>query len=115
MKKGDTICFRKTDITGTITEVIADRLYWAYVDVYGEPIKVRDSEIELIRSAPVTPTLCLICGHAYQVTNEDETEFAVYCDCGVGQTGETKDEAAQNWNDLHATQRNWGGRCVFDE
>ncbi len=57
------------------------------------------------------PVFCIICGHAKLVVNDDETEFAVYCDCGIAQTGETKEEAIANWNQLHANI----GRCAFDE
>lgn len=111
MKKGDTIRFKGTEITGKITAVFSEHLYRANFNVYGTDIIVRDTEIELIASAPITPIPCIECGHAHQVTNEDETEFAVYCDCGIAQTGETKEEAIANWNQFHANI----GRCTFDE
>ena len=41
----------------------------------------------------------------------------LYCDCGV-ETGETKEEAAQNWNALHTakpTVKGTGNRFVCKE
>ena len=113
MKKGDTVRIRKTDMVGTVTEVHANsgRHYSVKFDDLPE-IVLYENEIKLIASTPVTPIPCIICGHAHQVTNEDETEFAVYCACGIAQTGETKEEAAANWNALHAITP---GRCTFDE
>ena len=64
------------------------------------------------------PAPCIICGHAKMIVNDDETQFAVYCDCGVGETGETKEEAAQNWNALHTakpTVKGTGNRFACKE
>lgn len=114
MKTGDTVRIKKTDIVGTITKVEGHHIL-VKSDVYSIPVMFYENELELITSASVIPTPCIICGHAHQVTNEGETEFAVYCTCGIAQIGETKEEAITNWNQLHATQRNRGERCVFDE
>lgn len=111
MKKGDTVKIGEPDITGVITKVEGPHIL-VKSDHYPISVMFYENEIKLIASTPVTPIPCIICGHAHQVTNEDETEFAVYCACGIAQTGETKEEAAANWNALHAITP---GRCTFDE
>lgn len=110
MKKGDTVKIGEPDITGIITKVEGHHIL-VKSDHYPIPVMFYENEIKLIASAPVNPIPCIICGHAKMVVNEDETEFAVYCDCGIAQTGETKEEAITNWNQLHANI----GRCAFDE
>lgn len=110
MKKGDTVRIRLTDITGVVTKVEGHHIL-VKSEAYPVPVMFYADELELIASAPVTPIPCTECGHAHQVTNDDETQYAVYCACGVGQIGATKDEAAAKWNELHANI----GRCVFDE
>lgn len=61
MKTGDTIRFKHTDITGTITEVFSEHHFKVKFNVFGAPIIVRDSEIELVSAAPIVNP-CICCG-----------------------------------------------------